>query len=511
MNYLIGIDVGTSSMKTLLIDESGVVVGSVTEFYPFETPKPLWSEQDPAHWWKATCVSIKRVLEETRVESKDVAGVGLTGQMHGLVLLDKDNQVLRPCILWNDQRTAKQCADITAKVGAERVLELTGNPVLPGFTAPKIAWVRENEPVIFAKAERFLLPKDYVRFLLSGEHFTDVSDASGTSLLNVGQRDWSDEMCDALEIDRSFLPEVTESTVASTRISAEAAAATGLLEGTPIAAGGGDQAAQAVGSGIVREGIVSATLGTSGVVFAHSDEYRVEPNGRLHAFCHAVPGKWHLMGVMLSAAGSFDWYKNTFGGEEDRLAEENGSNVFDLLTEQAAAAPAGSEGLLFLPYLSGERTPHPDPNARGTFFGMTLRHGKGHMTRSVLEGITYGMNDSLQLMRNLGLEISEVRASGGGAKSDLWLQMQADIYGSKVVTTNVTEGAAFGAAVLAGVASGVYNDLDSAASRIVKNTGEIEPGNGRDIYADFYPEYQALYPALKDRFASIAKVIDRHV
>ena len=311
MNYLIGIDVGTSSMKTLLIDESGVVVGSVTEFYPFETPKPLWSEQDPAHWWKATCVSIKRVLEETRVESKDVAGVGLTGQMHGLVLLDKDNQVLRPCILWNDQRTAKQCADITAKVGAERVLELTGNPVLPGFTAPKIAWVRENEPEIFAKAERFLLPKDYVRFLLSGEHFTDVSDASGTSLLNVGQRDWSDEMCDALEIDRSFLPEVTESTVASTRISAEAAAATGLLEGTPIAAGGGDQAAQAVGSGIVREGIVSATLGTSGVVFAHSDEYRVEPNGRLHAFCHAVPGKWHLMGVMLSAAGSFDWYKNT--------------------------------------------------------------------------------------------------------------------------------------------------------------------------------------------------------
>lgn len=511
MNYLIGIDVGTSSMKTLLIDESGAVVGSVTEFYPFETPKPLWSEQDPAHWWKATCVSIKRVLEETRVDAKDVAGVGLTGQMHGLVLLDKDNQVLRPCILWNDQRTAKQCADITAKVGAERVLELTGNPVLSGFTAPKIAWVRENEPEIFAKAERFLLPKDYVRFLLSGEHFTDVSDASGTSLLNVGQRDWSDEMCDALEIDRSFLPEVTESTVASTRISAEAAAATGLLEGTPIAAGGGDQAAQAVGSGIVREGIVSATLGTSGVVFAHSDEYRVEPNGLLHAFCHAVPGKWHLMGVMLSAAGSFDWYKNTFGGEEDRLAEENGCNVFDLLTEQAAAAPAGSEGLLFLPYLSGERTPHPDPNARGTFFGMTLRHGKAHMTRSVLEGITYGMNDSLQLMRNLGLEISEVRASGGGAKSDFWLQMQADIYGSKVVTTNVTEGAAFGAAVLAGVASGVYDDLDSAASRIVKNTGETEPGNNQNIYADFYPEYQALYPALKDRFASIAKVIDRHV
>ena len=511
MKYLIGIDVGTSSMKTLLIDESGSVAGSATEFYPFETPKPLWSEQDPAHWWNATCVSIKRVLEENQVDAKDVAGLGLTGQMHGLVLLDKDNQVLRPCILWNDQRTAKQCADITAKVGAERVLELTGNPVLPGFTAPKIAWVQENEPEVFARAERFLLPKDYVRFLLSGEHFSDVSDASGTSLLNVGERDWSEEMCDALGIDRSFLPEVTESPVASTRVSAEAAAATGLLEGTPIAAGGGDQAAQAVGSGIVREGIVSATLGTSGVVFAHSDEYRVEPNGLLHAFCHAVPGKWHLMGVMLSAAGSFDWYKNTLGGEEDRLAKESGDNVFDLLTQQAATAPAGSEGLLFLPYLSGERTPHPDPNARGTFFGMTLRHDKAHMTRSVLEGITYGMNDSLQLMRNLGLEISEVRASGGGAKSDFWLQMQADIYASKVVTTNVTEGAAFGAAVLAGVASGIYSDLDSAATQIVKSTGETHSGSDREIYADFYPEYQALYPALKDRFASISEVVEKHL
>ena len=511
MKYLIGIDVGTSSMKTLLVDESGSVVGSVTEFYPFETPKPLWSEQDPALWWQATCVSIKKVLEDNQVEAKDVAGLGLTGQMHGLVLLDKDNQVLRPCILWNDQRTAKQCADITEKVGTDRVLELTGNPVLPGFTAPKIAWVQENEPEIFAKAERFLLPKDYVRFLLSGEHFSDVSDASGTSLLNVGERNWSEEMCDALGIGRSFLPEVTESPVASAQISAEAAAATGLLKGTPIAAGGGDQAAQAVGSGIVREGIVSATLGTSGVVFAHSDEYRVEPKGLLHAFCHAVPGKWHLMGVMLSAAGSFDWYKNVLGGEEEQLAKESGYSVFDLLTRQAENAPAGSEGLLFLPYLSGERTPHPDPHARGTFFGMTLRHGKAHMTRSVLEGITYGMNDSLQLMRQLGLEISEVRASGGGAKSDFWLQMQADIYGSKVVTTNVTEGAAFGAAVLAGVASGVYSDLDSAANQIVKNTGEVNPGSEQSVYADFYPEYQALYPALKDRFASIGRVVEKHL
>ncbi len=511
MKYLIGIDVGTSSMKTLLVDEAGTVVGRVSELYPFDTPKPLWSEQDPAHWWKATRLSIKRVMELSKVSAEEIAGVGLTGQMHGLVLLDREDRVLRPCILWNDQRTAKQCADITNKVGAERILELTGNPVLPGFTAPKIAWVQENEPEIFTRATRFLLPKDYVRFLLSGEHFSDVSDASGTSLLNVGKRAWSEEMCNAIGLKSNFLPEVTESPVASSRLSAEAARATGLLEGTPIAAGAGDQAAQAVGSGIVREGIVSATLGTSGVVFAHSDEYRVEPNGLLHAFCHAVPHKWHLMGVMLSAAGSFEWYKNVLGTLEEQEAKSAGSNVFERLTKQAENAPAGSEGLLFLPYLSGERTPHPDPNARGVFFGMTLRHQKSHMTRAVLEGITYGMNDSLQLMRNLGLEISEVRASGGGAKSPFWLQMQADIYQSPVVTTNVTEGAAFGAAVLAGVASGVYSDLDSAAAQIVQKTGETEPGADQDVYADFYPEYRALYPALKDRFASIGQVVEKHL
>ena len=509
MNYLIGIDVGTSSLKTLLLDEAGAVVGSVSESYPFQTPKPLWSEQDPVHWWKATCLCLKRILKESGVSPGSIAGVGLTGQMHGLVLLDREDRVLRPCILWNDQRTAKQCADITRKVGAERVLQLTGNPVLPGFTAPKIAWVQENEPETYARAARFLLPKDHVRFLLSGEHFSDVSDASGTSLLNVGKRTWSEEMCRAIGLKDSFLPQVTESPVASARVSAEGARATGLLEGTPIAAGGGDQAAQAVGSGIVGEGIVSATLGTSGVVFAHSDEFRVEPNGRLHAFCHAVPHKWHLMGVMLSAAGSFEWYRNTLGTWEEMEAKSAGCNVFEWLDRQAAQAPAGSEGLLFLPYLSGERTPHPDPQARGVFFGMTLRHRKPHLTRAVLEGITYGMNDSLQLMRNLGLEISEVRASGGGANSPFWLQMQADIYRSRVVTTNVTEGAAFGAAVLAGVATGLFADLGSAAARIVQNTGETNPGPEEAVYADFYPEYRALYPALKDRFASLGRVVEK--
>jgi len=511
MSYLIGIDIGTSGMKTLLMNEHGAVVANITENYPFDTPKPMWSEQDPEYWWKATCDSIRKVLDTPGVEAKDIVGIGLTGQMHGLVLLDKDNQVVRPCILWNDQRTGKQCTAITEKVGAKKVLELTGNPILAGFTAPKIAWVQDNEPEAYARSVKALLPKDYVRFRLSGEYFTDVSDASGTSLLNVGKRNWSTEMMDALGIKRDFLPEVTESPVASTKVNAEAAAITGLLEGTPIVAGGGDQAAQAVGCGIVEEGVVSATLGTSGVVFAHSDTYRVEPEGRLHAFCHAVPGKWHLMGVMLSAGGSYEWYANALGAAEAAEAAQTGTHQFKVLDQKAAKAPAGCEGLMFLPYLSGERTPYPDPYARGTFFGLTLRHGKEHITRAVMEGITYGMNDSLQLMRDLGLGINEVRASGGGAKSPLWLQMQSDIYNAKVVTTNVTEGAAFGAAVLAGVGAGVYEDVSEAARVIVKNTGEANPGKEAAIYADYYPEYRALYPALKDRFESINKVVEKNL
>jgi len=509
--YLLGIDVGTTGSKALLIGTDGTVKASATTEYPMYTPQPLWAEQNPADWWAATVTSIRRVLDEGDVPPDQVAGVGLTGQMHGLVLLDAQGEVLRPCIMWNDQRTAVQCAAITQKVGAENVLRLTGNPVLPGFTAPKLIWVREHEPQVYAQIAKVLLPKDYARYRLTGGFFSEVSDASGTSMFDVGQRQWSDAMLEALDVPRGWLPEVTESPVVSAHVSARAAQETGLLEGTPVAGGGGDQAAQAVGTGIVAEGVVSATLGTSGVVFAASDTYRVEPKGRLHAFCHAVPGMWHLMGVMLSAAGSFRWYRDTLGDLERAQAETSERDPYDLLTEAAAQAPPGCEGLLFLPYLTGERTPYPDPNARGVFFGLTLRHRKAHLTRAVLEGVSYGLRDSLELMRGLGLSIEQVRASGGGARSPLWRQILADVFDTEIVTVNVTEGAAYGAALLAGVGAGVYHSVEEACEATVQVTGRTEPGPAVPIYADYYPRYRALYPALAPEFEAIAQVVSRHL
>lgn len=510
MAYLIGIDVGTSSTKAILINEKGEVLHAVAPEYPFRTPRPLWAEADPADWWQATIQAIRTLLERTGVAAADIAGVGLTGQMHGLVLLDAEGQVLRPCIMWNDQRTASQCAAITKRVGAKRVLELTGNPVLPGFTAPKLVWVAEQEPEIYGLVAKALLPKDYIRYKLSGEFFGEMSDASGTSLLDVSRRRWSDDMLAACGVPRSWLPELTESTEASTKVSAEAARLTGLREGTPIIAGGGDQAAQAVGCGIVRQGMASATLGTSGVVFAHADAYRVEPEGRLHAFCAAVPGKWHLMGVMLSAAGSYQWYRNTLGEPELNKQKETGKDAYFHLDQLAASAPAGSEGLMFLPYLSGERTPHPDPAARGVFFGISLRHSRAHMTRALLEGVTYGMRDSLELMKGIGVFPSEIVASGGGSKSPLWRQLMADIFGCRIVTNNASEGAALGAAILAGVGTRVYPSVEEACAVTLRLTGSVEPGPAKVVYEDYYPRYRALYPALKEEFARTAELVQRH-
>jgi xylulokinase len=504
--YLLGIDVSTTATKALLIDEQGAVVAVAATEYPFETPQLLWSEQDAALFWNGAVQSVRQVISRSGVNPADIAAVGLTGQMHGLTLLDAHGEVLRPCILWNDQRTARQCAEITDRVGRERVLQLTGNPVLTGFTAPKILWVRQNEPDVYRRVAHILLPKDYARFKLTGEFLSDVSDSSGTSLFDVGKRNWSDEMLAALDLPRAWLPDVTESPVVSARINAEAARATGLLEGTPVVGGGGDQAAQAVGTGIVHEGIVAATVGTSGVVFAQSDSYRVEPQGRLHAFCHAVPGKWHLMGVMLSAAGSFRWYRDALGDQEKHIAAQTGQDVYDILTAQAAQAPAGCEGLLFLPYLTGERTPYPDPNARGVFFGLTVRHRKPHLTRAVLEGVSYGLCDSLGLVRALGVPIAQVRASGGGARSALWRQILADTFDAEIVTVNVTEGAAYGAALLAGVGAGVYRDVE-AACQVVKITGSTQPGADRVVYADYYPRYRALYSALKPEFDAMAQLV----
>jgi len=484
-DLLLGIDVGTGGCKALLIDPQGDVLAHATTEYPLATPKPLWSEQDPERWWQATAASISQVLAAANVRPDRVAGVGLTGQMHGLVLLDDTGAVLRPAILWNDQRCAAECDEIHKRIGRDTLIARTGKPALAGFTAPKILWVRTHEPAVFSAATTMLLPKDFVRYRLSGRKLSDVADASGTSLFDVGARRWSDEIIDALEVPRAWLPEVTESPVISSAVSADGAAASGLLQGTPIVGGAGDQAAEAVGCGVVDDGAVSVTIGTSGVVFAATRRMTPDPAGLLHAYCHAAPGLWHVMGVMLSAGGSLRWYRDTIGGVS-----------YDKLTAAAATVPAGCEGLLFLPYLTGERTPHADPLARGAFVGLTLRHDKPYLTRAVLEGVAFGLKDSLELVRELGVHVSRVRLSGGGARSAMWRQLMADVFDLDVVTVNVTQGAAFGAALLAGVGIGTWPDVVEATRAVVRETDSVSPGADAAVYQDVYLRYRKLYPAL---------------
>jgi xylulokinase len=493
--YFLGIDTSTTSSKALLIDEQGNVVAVASNPHTLQTPKPLWSEQDPREWWEAVSASIKSVLEKAGIGGEGVGAVGLTGQMHGLVLLDGDGNVLRPAILWNDQRTQSQCDEIHRVIGKERFIQITGNVALTGFTAPKILWVKENEPEVFAKAKHVLLPKDYVRLKLTGEYAMDKADGAGTVLFDLRARDWSDEVLSVLDIPRAWMPRTFEGTDFTGYITEEAASLTGLKVGTPVAAGGGDQAAGAVGVGAVEPGIVSLTVGTSGVVFATTPSALIEPEGRLHAFCHAVPGMWHFMGVMLSAAGSLQWYRDT-------LAPNMG---FDELLREAESIPAGSEGLQFLPYLSGERTPHPDPLARGAFIGLTLRHSRAHMTRAVLEGVAFGLKDSFKLIQNAGLgNITQVRASGGGTKGALWRQIMASVLNAELVTVNTTEGGAYGAALLAGVGAGAWTDIVSARNACIKITGSTQPDPAQvDVYRKSYAIYQELYPALKSSFAKM--------
>jgi xylulokinase len=489
MTYFMGIDSSTTATKALLMDEQGTVVAVASNEYPFETPKPLWSEQEPDLWWDATVKSIRGVLEKAGVAGAEVGGLGLTGQMHGLVLLDENGKSLRPSILWNDQRTGAQCEQIHEIVGKERFIEITGNVALTGFTAPKILWVRENEPEVYAKARQILLPKDYVRYKLTGEYAMDRAGGAGTVLFDVKERTWSPEVLAKLGIDPALLPPTFEGTETTGGISAEAAELTGLKTGTPVVGGGGDQAAGAVGVGAVRSGVVGLVLGTSGVVFATTPSALIEPEGRLHAFCHSVPDRWHFMGVILSAAGSLRWYRDT-------LAPGVG---FDGLLTPAAGIPAGSEGLLFLPYLTGERTPHPDPLARGAFVGLTVRQTQAHLTRAVLEGVAFGLRDSFELIKNAGLPgIEQVRVSGGGAKSPLWRQILADVFDAELVTVNTTEGAAYGASLLAGVGAGIWPDVDAACDACVKVTGSTTPRPEMvPVYEEFYQAYTGLYPALK--------------
>lgn len=499
MAYFLGIDSSTTGVKALIIDDKGGVIGSATSDLSLSTPYPLWSEQDPHDWWQGAVNSITRVLQETDLSGDDISAIGLTGQMHGLTLLDEAGEVLRPAILWNDQRTGAQCDEIRAKLGGKaHLVELTGNDALTGFTAPKILWVREHEPEVYAQVKHILLPKDYVRYKLTGDYAVDKADGAGTLLMNVKKRAWSKQVLEGLEIPSEWLPTAYEGPEITGTVAPVAAGVTGLRAGTPVVAGGGDQAAQAVGVGAVEPGIIALTLGTSGVVFASAAEPFIEPEGRLHAFCHAVPGRWHMMGVMLSAAGSLRWYRDTMAAGVD----------FDRLLARTKDIPPGSEGLLFLPYLTGERTPHPDPLARGAFVGLTIRHTQPHLTRAVLEGVAFGLRDSFELMKSAGLvDIKQVRGSGGGTQSPVWRQILADVLNVELVTVNTTEGAAYGAALLAGVGAGAWPDVDTASKACISLTGSTLPqAEAVAKYEAVYAQYRALYPTLREISHNLSKV-----
>jgi xylulokinase len=465
------------------IAHDGTVLARAEAGYPLSTPRPGWAEQDPEDWWRATVA----VLERLAADAGTPAGIGLSGQMHGLVALDAAERVLRPAILWNDQRTGAECREIEDTIGLERLIALTGNRALPGFTAPKLLWLRRHEPDVYARIAQICLPKDYVRLRLTGEHATDVSDASGTLLLDVAARAWSAQVLDALELDHAWLPAALESPVASGVTSADAVA--GLAAGIPVAAGGGDQAAGAVGVGVDRPGPVSVVLGTSGVVFAALERYAADAEGRVHAFCHAVPDVWHAMGVMLSAAGSLRWFRDTAAPGVS----------YEALTAAAEPWPPGAEGLTFLPYLAGERTPHADPDARGAFVGLSVRHDRGALARAVLEGVAFGLRDSLDLLVAIGVAPEFGRVSGGGARSQLWLEIVASMLELPLERVAVDEGAAFGAALLGGVAAGVWDDVHAAVAATVKPGAPVEPLPGWvDAYREQREVYRALYPALRD-------------
>ena len=501
MSHLLGLDVGTTGARAVIVDgDDGRIVADATSEYPLYTPQPLWAEQDAEDWWRGSVAAVREALQRARASTAavDVKGIGLTGQMHGVVLLDASGQVLGRSLIWCDGRTRRECDEITATVGAERLIELTSNPALPGFSAPKLLWVRRNDPRQYERARKFLLPKDFIRFRLTGEYASEVSDASGTLLFDVARRRWSDEMLRRLELDPELLPPVHESPEPSASLSAAAGHALGLKAGTPVVGGGGDQAAGAVGNGVVRAGIVSSTIGSSGVVFAHAATPARDVRGRVHTFCHAVPGAWHVMGVTQGAGLSLRWFRDEVAGErEKQAAEAAGRDAYDVLTERAAEAAPGCEGLVFLPYLMGERTPHLDPRARGVWFGLTAAHKRSHLTRSVLEGVAYSLRDCLEILVEMGLPVAEIRASGGGARSALWRQIQADVFGREVVTVNATEGPAYGAALLAGVGTGQWASVPEACDACIAVTSRMRPdAAAQAVYERAYAVYRRLYTSL---------------
>ncbi len=491
MSFVIGIDTSTTATKAILVDRDGTVVGVGSASYDYEIPHPLWSEQDPHSWWDATIAAVRQVMREREVAAHEVEAIGLTGQMHGSVLLDENGGVVRPAILWNDQRTAAECDEIRQLVGADRLIEISGNDALTGFTAPKLLWVRRHEPQNWAKVTQVLLPKDYVRYRLTDGFAVDVADGSGTILFDLAERTWSQEILTSLGIESSLLPPTFEGPAVTGTITRAAAEATGLRAGTPVVAGGGDQSANAVGVGAVSPGVVALSLGTSGVVFATTAGPAIEAHGRVHAFCHAVPGRWHMMGVMLSAAGSLRWLR-------DALAP---TVSFDRLVAGAAEVPAGSDGLLFLPYLTGERTPYPDPLARGAFVGLTVRHDLRHLTRAVLEGVAFGLRDGLDLMTQAGVPApAQIRASGGGTRSREWCQILADVLETEIVTVSTEEGAAFGAGLLAATGVGWFSNVEEACAGTVKVNPVATPSDMVASYREAHHRFRQLYPALAPTF-----------
>ncbi len=508
MAHLLGIDIGTSGTKTLLCDHKGRVLATAMAEHSISSPKPGWSEQKPQQWWTATVQATRAVLRKAKVKGDTVTGIGLSGQMHGSVFLGEGTKPLRPALLWNDQRTGEQCARIEACAGGRaKLIEMVGNPALTGFTAPKILWVRQHEPAVYEKTRHVLLPKDYIRLCMTGEYATEVGDASGTLLLDVKHRKWSDELLALLQIDRSLLPRCFESHEVSGVLHRQAARLLGLKEGTPVVGGSGDQPAGAVGNGVVAPGIASATLGTSGVVFVHSDQPTYDAQGRVHTMCSAVAGKWCVFGCMLSAGGSFQWFRNQLGQSEAAVAKKKKVDPYELLVSQASKAPLGSEGLYFLPYLTGERCPHPDPSARGGWIGLTARHDRNALIRALLEGVTFGMADALKIMDAMGIDIHTVRLSGGGARSKFWRQLQADIYGRNTAVVNAQEGPAYGVALLAGVGTGVWSNVPEACAASIREVSRLKPHAQRAArYAQLHEQYQRLYPALREEFARIAAV-----
>ncbi|HZP01209.1 MAG TPA: xylulokinase [Terriglobia bacterium] len=500
MSYMMGIDVGTTGTRAVIVRPDGHVVGAATgDHQPMRMPRPGWAEQDPEDWWQATITAVRAALEQSGLKGADIAGIGLSGQMHGVVLLDKVHTVLRPSLIWCDQRSQAQCDWITTTVGAERLIQLVSNPALTGFSAPKLLWVRDNEPRIFERAAQFLLPKDFVRFRLTGEFATDVSDASGTLLFDVTNRRWSQEMLSALKLDSSLLPRAYESPEVTGEVTRETAVLTGLTAGTPVVGGGGDQAASAVGNGIVLPGLTSATLGTSGVIFAYTGAPKLDPRGRIHTFCHAVPGKWHVMGVTQGAGLSLRWFRDNFGASEHWYARHTERDAYDLIINEAEKVPPGSDGLLWLPYLMGERTPHLDALARGMLFGVTAAHTRAHVIRAILEGVAFSLRDSLEIFKEQEIPVEEIRASGGGSRNFTWRQIQADIYGKELVTLRTSEGSAFGAALLGGTGAKIFSSVEEAARETIEVRESMTPRPDRvEIYNRYYEVYRKLYPAVQE-------------